>query len=330
MFVAKGGVPQTDGVIAIDLQFMQELVALLGPVEVPDYKVTVTSENISEVTLDLTRAENYAPGVNNKAFLSYLSRAVINKTFTAPKDKWVDLLSLLDRMSRERHLQLNFTDPQMQSLSSEYGLDGGIVKPRGDFMLVADASVSSTKLHLILQKSIEATIDLKEDGTASTNVKYTLGNPFNEWKKGRDPKIVAALMLQGVYGSYTRVYAPIQAVLRDVRIDGKPSGAEQANEEMGKKAFGKAFTVLPGKTSSLEFSYDTPRVATAVGKTRHYELYIQKEAGTAAIPLDLKLSLPKGAELSEVKLDGKHYDGDLHVKTDLREDRVIEVSYTVD
>jgi hypothetical protein len=161
-------------------------------------------------------------------------------------------------------------------------------------------------------------------------VKYTLGNPFNEWKKGRDPKIVTALMLNGVYGSYTRLYAPIQAVLRDVRIDGKPSGAEQANEEMGKKAFGKAFSVLPGKTSSIEFTYDTPRVATAVGKTRHYELYIQKEAGTAAIALDLKLSLPKGAELDEVKLDGKHYDGDLHVKTDLREDRVIEVSYTVD
>lgn len=330
MFVAKGGAPQTDGVIAIDLHFMSELITLLGPVEVPDFKVTVTPENIDELTLELTRSEVYAPGVNPKAFLSHLSRAVINQTFTAPKDKWVDLLNLMERMSRERHLQLNFTDPQMQSLSSEYGLDGGIVKPRGDFLLVADTSVASTKLHMILQKSMDVAIDLKEDGTASTSVKYTLGNPFNEWKKGRDPKIVTALMLNGVYGSYTRVYAPIQAVLRDVRVDGKAAGIEQANEEIGKKAFGKSFNVLPGKTSSIEFSYDTPRVATAVGKQRHYELYIQKEAGTGAIPLDLKLSLPKGAKLDEVRLDGKRYEGGLHVKTDLREDRVIEVTYTLE
>ena len=329
MFVAKGGAAPTDGVIAIDLQFMQELIKLLGPVEVPEFKTTVTSENIDELTLELTRSEIYAPGVNPKAFLSYLSRAVINRTFTAPKDKWIDLMNLLERMSRERHLQLNFTDPQMQSLSSEYGLDGGLVKSRGDYLLVADTSIGSTKLHLILQKSVDVAIDLKEDGTAGTNVKYTLGNPFNEWKKGRDPKMVTALMLQGVYGSYTRVYAPIQAVLRDVRIDGKSSGAEQANEEVGKKAFGKAFSVLPGKTSSIEFSYDTPRVATAIGKQRHYELYIQKEAGTAAILLDVKLSLPRGAELQEVRIDRKHYDGGLHVKTDLREDRTIEVTYKI-
>jgi hypothetical protein len=236
----------------------------------------------------------------------------------------------MDRMSSERHLQLNFTDPQMQSLTYEYGLDGGVVKPRGDYLLVADTSVASTKLHLILQKSITASIELKDDGTASTQVKYTLGNPFNEWKKGRDPKIVTALMLNGVYGSYTRVYAPIQAVLRDVQIDAKPSGAEQANEEMGKKAFGKAFSVLPGKTSSLEFTYDTPRVATAVGKQRHYELYVQKQAGTEAIPFELKLSLPRGSDLDEVRIDGKQYDGGLDIKTDLREDRVIEVTYTVD
>jgi len=75
MFVAKGGAPQTDGVIAIDLQFMSELITLLGPVEVPEFKVTVTPENIDELTLELTRSEVYAPGVNSKAFSRRIPRA---------------------------------------------------------------------------------------------------------------------------------------------------------------------------------------------------------------------------------------------------------------
>ena len=185
------------------------------------------------------------------------------------------------------------------------GLDGGIVKPRGDFSCpVADASVTDAKLHLVLQKSIEATIDLK--------IACRAGQPVQINEEGRDPKNSSALMLQGVYGGSLASTPRIPAVLRDVRRRRRAVGRRASKRGDGQeRAFGKAFhRPCRAETSSLEFSYDTPRVATAVGKTRHYELYIQKEAGTA-LGSDLKLSLPKGAELSEVKLDGKHYDGSL-------------------
>ena len=66
-FVSKGGAPPTDGTIAIDLQFIQNLLALLGPVTVADFDVTVTAENVSELTLALTRDETYVPGRPLKA-----------------------------------------------------------------------------------------------------------------------------------------------------------------------------------------------------------------------------------------------------------------------
>ena len=104
-------------------------------------------------------------------------------------------------------------------------------------------------------------IDLNKDGTATTNVKYTLGNPFNKWKEGRDPEMVTALMLtRRLRQLHPRLCPDPGAVLTGVAINDKPAGAEQANEEMGKKAFGQSFNVLPGSHSSIKFSYNTPLV----------------------------------------------------------------------
>ena len=326
-FVSKGGAPPTDGTIAIYLQFIQNLLALLGPLEVPDFGVTVTADNVSDLTLKLTRGETYVPGRPRKAFLSFLSSAVIDQVFSAPKEKWVDLLALLDRMANERHLQVHFNDPELQALGVAYGLDGSIVETDADYLLVADTSVNSTKLNLILETNLAVIVQLNEDGSAATHLTYTLFNPFPKWRQGRDPGLVSALMLDGVYGSYLRVYTRPEARLVDMRLDGQTVGAEQAGPELGKQAFGRYFPVRPGESARFEVAYETPDVVEAAGGLFSYALYLQKEAGTAATPLSLRLSLPAGAELVEVRLDGEPVARKPALTTDLRTDRLVEVVF---
>jgi hypothetical protein len=242
----------------------------------------------------------------------------------------VDLLRALDEAGRERHLQLQFQDSKLQDLSNSYGLSGAIVTPpTGDFLLVADTSVNSTKLNLILEPSIQVGVTLFNSGTARSLVTYSIANPFPTWRVGRNPEVVQALMMQGVYGSYTRVYAPPGAVLLDSRVDGVRSGVEQAGPELGRTAYGRFFTVLPGATSTVQFLYDTPGMVRSLGNgTYEYDLYVEKEAGSYAVPLQVNLNLPDGASLESVKLDGKDIDG-TKVVTDLRVDRRIEVRYRI-
>jgi hypothetical protein len=334
-FVAKGGAPQTDGTIAIDLKFTKGLLQVLGPVSVPDYDLTVTAETLEEVTLEMTRDDAYVPGTASvagrapkKAFLSYLARSLFNRVFAAPKDQWLDLLHFLDRMARERHLQLHFTDERLQSLGQEYGLDGGLVESAGDFLLIADTSVNSTKLNLILETRATLDLELTAEGKARTRLTYEIENPFPEWRQGRDPHLVRQLMLGGVYGCYLRVYAPEKAKLVDLRLDGRTAGPEQMAVEMGKSVFGRFFPVLPGDRTGAEFSYETPGVVVQEdGGLYRYRLYVQKEAGTDALPLDVKLTLPDGAVLQEARLDGRVLPNGLEFSTDVREDREIEVVF---
>ncbi|HEX5139782.1 MAG TPA: hypothetical protein VFX19_02455, partial [Dehalococcoidia bacterium] len=61
-----------------------------------------------------------------------------------------------------------------------------------------------------------------------------------------------------------------------------------------------------------------------------YRLFVQKQAGTGAVPLTVSLKLPDGARLESVSVGGKPVkivDGRL--TTDLSTDRVFEVEYRV-
>ena len=327
MFVAKGGAPSTDGVIALDQQFVQGLLELLGPVEVKEYGVVITPENLVETTLELTRDDQYEAGTPKKAFLSHLSEALLDEVFAVPKDRWVALLTLFDDMAKQRHLQIHFEDPVLQALMVEYGFDGSIVQTDGDYVMLADSSVNSTKLNIVLETQVFLDIQLNPDGSATTTLMYEIHNPFDEWRLGRDPELVRKLMLEGVYGSYSRIYTPLGSRLLNVSLNGQPVGAEQIDEELGKQTFGRFFPTLPGQTQSLAVTYRTPAVFRTGESDFNYRLHIQKEAGMAAVPLTLNISLPDGGQLVAAWLDGEPVASLNSLQTDLATDRVLEISF---
>ncbi len=59
-----------------------------------------------------------------------------------------------------------------------------------------------------------------------------------------------------------------------------------------------------------------------------YELYIQKQPGTKAVPLSVDFELPTGAEIRSLRLDGESVSGS-DIVTDLRTDRVIELTFEI-
>ncbi len=324
-FVQKGGVSASDGTIAIDLQFVEALLRLFGPVEVDAYGILVTADNLNEITLAQTRDETLFPDAVGKGFIGALATALVDRVIATPKEKWVGLIQVLDRMGKERHLQLHFADPPLQALATEYGFDGAMVDQRGDFFLLTDTSVRSTKLNLILENSVAAQIQLEEDASEVV-LAYTTTNPFPEWQQGRDPLLVRALMLEGVYGSYLRLYAPPQAQLIDLRINSEPVGPEAIDIELDKRVFARYTPVLPGETKTVEFHYRSDGVVEQLdGGWQRYRLYIQKQPGTRAIPLTMQLHLPPGADVRSVTLDGVATE--LSIKTDLLVDRTVEVIF---
>ena len=326
-FVYKGGAQPVDGTIALDLQFVEALLEMFGPVTIKEYGISVSAETLSEVTLEQTRDESTVPGAPGKGFLSFLAKDLIERLFATSNEEWVELLKLLDRMARERHLQLHFFDPGLQAIAEGYGFDGRLLMTEGDFIHLADASVQSTKLNLIMENKMSVKVVLDDKGTANHMLAWTVHNPFLTWQAGRDPRLVRALMLQGVYGSYLRLYTPRQSVLTKINLDGQDVGAGEIAQEFGRSVWGRFFTVAPDRTVELEFQYRVPGVVEVHEDGLHvYRLYIQKQPGTRGSPLKVDIDLPNNIEVLSLTVDGKEREFG-PVETDLRVDREIVVTY---
>jgi hypothetical protein len=113
-----------------------------------------------------------------------------------------------------------------------------------------------------------------------------------------------------------------------VQIDGAEAGPSELAEENGKTVFGRFFALPKGAKRELSFSYVTPAVVGFRGDAAEYRLLIQKQPGTGAIPLRIRLILPEGAGPVSLELDGESLDSkNLEVQTDISRDREIVIRY---
>ena len=327
VFFEKGGGRPVNGVIGITVTTLEQLLGVTGPVGVDEYGVTVDPSNVLEVTEALTRTP-LEPGSDRKAFAAFLAEEMLHRLLYLPSSQWSPLLDAAEELRDGKTALFYSFDPALQSLAHQMKLDGALEEPPGDYLMPVEASVNSTKLNIVIDKRIEMQVALDELGDAHSTVTLRYENDLASWEQGRDPELVSRLMLGGLYGGYLRLFTRQPSRLLDVAIDGASAGAEEIGTENGKTVFGRFFGLPKGAKREVSFRYVTPGVAELGDRMARYRLFIQKQPGTGAVPLSLRFSLPEGAKLVSLELNGKQLDGNaLEVRTDLSRDREIVLTY---
>lgn len=122
-FFALGDKNNIAGVIAVNLDTAKSILAVTGPLWLPDYDVTVTQENIGEV-LRSERSE-FFPGSSQKKHLLQLSITQLKQKLLAlSPDQQAELAEVLLAKTQEKELQLFSTRPELQELFSTYLVSG--------------------------------------------------------------------------------------------------------------------------------------------------------------------------------------------------------------
>jgi hypothetical protein len=325
-FYYRSGADPVDGVIAMDFSALESLLAVLGPTEIDGYDVTVDSHNVTdEILAHIGRPLH--PDEGEHAFAGAVAARVIDMALAADHDRWVPILETLDRLAEEKHIFLFVSDPQVQRSVRELGWAGQVRDEAGDYLMAAEASVHSSKLNLVVEREMELRVELDEAGTAHDELTLRYRNDLSEWARGRDPYLVAH-MLDGLYGGYLRLLAPLQAQLLEVTRDGRPAGAEEITEEVGKASFGRYLPLPRDSQAALTFSYDVPAAADVSQAAHEYRLLIQKQPGLGATPLKVAITPPPGAEVESVSLNGERLPADsLEIETDLSTDLELVMRY---
>ncbi len=335
IYHANGGRERIDGVIAINFHTLEKLLEVTGPVTVPEYGETVSSGDVTEKTLIMTHPERLKPWESHRYdFVGHLAAEIIDKSLSAPPSQWQSLITAFRALGREKNLLLYHTDPSTQREIEEFGWDGSLRRDDGDYLAVIDSSMRSTKLNLVVQSSIDLQVKLDNRGNAENKVTIIYANPYSAWAKGKDRRLVDLTTGKGsltVYGNYLRVLAAECATLEEVAEDGVPVGPESVEEEGGKSVFSR-YLLLPLDTrKAISFTYRLDGAASGKGDEKVYRLVVQKQPGTAAVPLAVSVSLRDGGEIRSVSLDGKELgDRTGRVLTDLRQDREIVVRFATE
>ena len=323
-----------DGVVAVDLTTLRLFLQAIGPVQVPGYDRPVDSNNMQTMLISYWEAPRVgAPGreesdwwQHRKDFAADLLAAILSRLSAhADPEELAALAQAAGTALRQRHLLLYVTDPQGQAFLRQMGWDGALRDSPGDYLLVVDSNVGFNKVNPNIEQTIDYQAVVDPDGAATVQLTLTYRHRVQQpmpacVHESRYGDRYADL-LERCYWDWLRIYLPQGS--QPVRLSGADEPAE-VYQESGRTVVATSFLLESGQARQIQLLY---RPGLPVPSNR-YVVFIQKQAGTEALPLRVRITPPAGAQPAAGSSPGLAWvDGRGVWQGDLAQDREIVLTW---
>lgn len=152
--MARGGRDEIDTVIAINLDLMERILQISGPVYLPDFDVTVSQENISEVAR-ADRVQFFSGSKAKSDFLNDLSTRLKIKLEALPLAQKREVAELLVAAAKRKEIQLYSRTPVIQEIWSKWGAAGTLTPERdAAWFFPVEANVGVNKVNSAVSREI--------------------------------------------------------------------------------------------------------------------------------------------------------------------------------
>ncbi len=331
------------GVVAFDMSAVQELVTAVGPLYLEEFGDWVDGDNV----LDRMR-EYWGPQIpegmtlrewaeelgwdelktewwlHRKDFIGLLADALMTKLQGGGAERQlVGLAKAVWKAMDEKHILMRFHEPAVQDLLAKMGMDGALDPASGaDYMLALDTNMGYNKVNVNVARLVEYRVTLRSEAApqATLTITYQNHSPAQEACVHR-PKIKATyeLMTQDCYWNYLRIYVPLGSELLSAT---GVTQTETISDEHGKTVFATFFMVPAAESRTVSFTYRLPD-----WDGKRYRLVMEKQAGTEAVPVRVRIQLPSGAELSSAQPEPhSQQEGVISYDLNLRRDRSLALT----
>lgn len=274
-----GGRERFDGVVAVNSDVFNEALKITGPITVPGYNKTFTSEDgalVLEETVERAYLGDDVPAElkqQRKNIMKSLGSIMVQKLATV--ENIPQLVTFAREQLENKNVMLNFSDANLQVLVTDMHWDGSVTPDwGGDYILAVDANMGALKTDYYMKRSLTYVVDLTvEKPTATLTYTYKNTAPYGDWRTSD-------------YHSYLRVYVPEGSTLVSREMVGSP----RIGMELGKTYFGAMVDVVMGTEVNGKLVYELPERF----KTDPYKILIQKQSGVANVPVDITVKTTEG------------------------------------
>jgi len=275
-----------DGVITIDISFIQKLLDEWGGIEVPGETEIITSSNLYSKIFQMH--EDFVPGSTQKTtFLADLANQIISKLLSMNMSDLIGLGSVFEESFNEKHLQATFKNSDAFDFFNDKSWAGALDSRYSEAPIAVDWNWGGNKANLYLNKNYNLAVDINNVDTIDFT--YTISTE-NSSKTTTYP--------EGDYINYQRIYIPSNATVLSVK--GLKDNKFDTYKESGFKVVGGWFNVPIGNINTFEISYRITRSSNSLnfplevnGQNIFFNLNLFKQAGEVAHAYKLDITYPE-------------------------------------
>ncbi|MFA7628147.1 MAG: DUF4012 domain-containing protein [Candidatus Dojkabacteria bacterium] len=234
-----------EGLITIDVSFVEELLEEWGGIEVPGETELVTSENLNSKIFQMH--EEFVPGSTQKTtFLANLANEIVKKLLSMNVTDLMGIADIFEKTLDEKHLQATFKNKDAYNFFSSRDWANSMSNEYNDAPISIDWNWGGNKANLYLDKNYSLTINVKDEDTIDFIYSVTVENASTE-----------NVYPEGDYINYQRIYIPPQAKI--LRISGVEDNEYSVYRESGFKVIGGWFNTPIESINTLDVSYRIER-----------------------------------------------------------------------
>lgn len=226
-FFALGERPDIKGVAAINLTLAEQILAVLGPLSLPDYDTLITSDTIA-TALRSERQEFFAGSISKKHLLKQLFVQLQVQLSELPPDIYAILAQQLWDAVQTKDLQLYAIDPILHKQFEQLDATGAIeVAPHTTPLMLVESNVGINKANRKVDRTIVISHQQKEIQVAVTFANHNLPVASSDLGllASSDNQTSIGATHNG-YISYLRLLTAPGWQLTSVQVDGQPTPIE--------------------------------------------------------------------------------------------------------
>lgn len=337
LFERSGG-PTVDGVLAVTPSVLQDLLQLTGPIDMPEYGITVTADNVVQETQRLVTFEYDREKNEPKAFIADLLPEILDRVMRLPKERWGDVVETCIQALRAKHLLLAFRDEEAKKAVLALGWGGALPQiplPQSnvfvDHVGRVEANIGGHKTDDLIEQSVEYDMTLDSENRATATLVVTRhhrgsrqGTPGSDPAEDptRKPNIVyertfaphgSELLEARGFTRSTSVPSPFtadafaQPLTADPDVEAldehqreHPNGVV-LGEESGFTTFEGWIITEPEETTVTVLRYRLPfrlPPASLLASIARYELLLTQQPGHLPTPFRATVRLPEGFRIA--------------------------------
>lgn len=319
-FYEKTGGGEVDGVITLNVEVIEELLNLTGPIFLDEYDLTLDADSFrDEIQYEVEVA--YDKKINlPKQVLSDFTPIFLSRLFEVTDQHNKEIISIIIRALEQKYVMFYFEDENVQEFFENQGWTGSIqivncLSPvalvkggqaidncsQSDYLAVVHSNIGGYKTDKFMENKIDYSAEMQEDGSIigrlSIRRKHNGGDSKYWWYNRKNIDYVKIYVPDGAQiisysGGMRREplsppdYEAMNFVEDDdiasIEADMHTLGPIDIFKENDKTVFGTWLISKPKTTSIFEIHYKLPFGVNFENGVGKYNLYLQKQPGTKA------------------------------------------------